>query len=154
MHLMSEYIKKLEALPDLEVSIIRTTKINKVLKAILKLDKIPKEEEFHFKDRSQALLDTWNKLLASEGSAAASEGANGVNGTKEAKDSKTNGLKESSKSAEPAKAKEQSSAEEKLKETPKEKSKETSAEPAEAAEKAEKTEEVSQWMKSTFLATI
>lgn len=64
MKSMSEFISKLEGYADLEVSIIRATKINKVLKAILKLNTILKEEEFNFKARSQALLDKWNKLLA------------------------------------------------------------------------------------------
>lgn len=63
---MSEFVSKLEGYAELEVSIIRVTKINKVLKAILKLNTIPKEEEFQFKPRSQLLLDKWNKLLASE----------------------------------------------------------------------------------------
>ena len=49
MKSMSEFLAKLETFPDLEVSIIRATKINKVLKAILKLEAIPKEEEFQFK---------------------------------------------------------------------------------------------------------
>jgi hypothetical protein len=66
MKQMSEYVSKLEGYADLEVSIIRATKINKVLKAILKLNTIPKEEDFRFKPRSQSLLDKWNKLLASE----------------------------------------------------------------------------------------
>jgi len=66
MKQMSEFVTKLEGYADLEVSIIRVTKINKVLKAILKLATIPKEEEFQFKPRSQTLLDKWNKLLASE----------------------------------------------------------------------------------------
>lgn len=64
MKSMSDFISKLEGYADLEVSIIRATKINKVLKAILKLNTILKEEEFNFKARSQALLDKWNKLLA------------------------------------------------------------------------------------------
>lgn len=63
---MSEFISKLEGYSELEVSIIRSTKINKVLKAIIKLNSIPKEEEFKFKSRSQTLLDKWNKLLAGE----------------------------------------------------------------------------------------
>jgi hypothetical protein len=86
---MSEYIKILEKLNDLEVSIIRATKINKVLKAILKLDTIPKEEEFKFKPRSQALLDRWNKLMDGESGAT-----NGVNGSTETKKkSESNGTK-------------------------------------------------------------
>ncbi|KAL7629365.1 hypothetical protein AAE478_000885 [Parahypoxylon ruwenzoriense] len=79
MKSMSEFLAKLETFPDLEVSIIRATKINKVLKAILKLEAIPKEEEFQFKPRSQTLLDKWNKILAADGGAPAPS-ANGVNG--------------------------------------------------------------------------
>ncbi|PQE20904.1 pwwp domain-containing protein [Rutstroemia sp. NJR-2017a BBW] len=78
MKQMSEYVGKLEGYADLEVSIIRVTKINKVLKAILKLNAIPKEEEFQFKSRSQSLLDKWNKLLASEPTASAEVTANGT----------------------------------------------------------------------------
>lgn len=85
MEQMSEYVTMLEKLKDLEVSIIRTTKINKVLKAILKLESIPREDEFHFKDRSQVLLDKWNKLLTAETAAPAGESTNGVNGNSEAK---------------------------------------------------------------------
>ncbi|EHK26409.1 uncharacterized protein TRIVIDRAFT_229361 [Trichoderma virens Gv29-8] len=81
MESMSSFINILEKFDDLEVSIIRGTKINKVFKAILKLDSIPREEDFKFKKRSQALLDKWNKLLASEPTPA-----NGVNGA-ESKDS-------------------------------------------------------------------
>ncbi|KAI1345117.1 hypothetical protein F5Y15DRAFT_410795 [Xylariaceae sp. FL0016] len=97
MQSMSEFLAKLETFPDLEVSIIRVTKINKVLKAILKLETIPREDEFKFKPRSQALLDKWNALLAVEGSAPAPV-TNGVNGTSStaAKSEKeaTNGVKE------------------------------------------------------------
>lgn len=106
MRLMSDYITKLEGFPDLEVSIIRATKINKVLKAILKLENIPKEDEFNFKSRSQVLLDKWNKLLTADAPTAPSAEANGVNGSakeekKEAAPSKTNGVKKE-KSDEPA----------------------------------------------------
>ncbi|WZH39654.1 uncharacterized protein QYS62_000579 [Fusarium acuminatum] len=85
MEQMSEYVTMLENLKDLEVSIIRATKINKVLKAILKLESIPREDEFHFKDRSQVLLDKWNELLATETAAPATEATNGVNGKSDAK---------------------------------------------------------------------
>ena len=102
MKQMSEFVTKLEGYADLEVSIIRGTKINKVLKAILKLGTIPKEEEFKFKPRSQTLLDKWNKLLASDQGAIANAPA--TNGTateakleeEEAKASPVNGTKESS----------------------------------------------------------
>lgn len=64
---MAIYIKKLEAYDDkLEVSIIRNTKINKVLKGIIKLNSIPKDEEFNFRERSVKLLGVWNQLLGAE----------------------------------------------------------------------------------------
>lgn len=98
MKQMSDFIAMLENFADLEVSIIRATKINKVLKAILKLDSIPREDEFHFKDRSQALLDKWTKLMAGDGASAPAGAPNGVNGTAEAhaddKTSETNGVKD------------------------------------------------------------
>src|SRR4051794_40255895 len=66
METMGGYITKLEAFTDLEGSIIRTTKIHKVLRAIIKLSSIPRDEEFQFKKRSHDLLAIWNKILASE----------------------------------------------------------------------------------------
>lgn len=64
---MASYIKKLEAYGGaLEVGIIRNTKINKVLKGIVKLNSIPKDEEYHFRERSVKLLGEWNVLLGAE----------------------------------------------------------------------------------------
>ncbi|EEQ84780.1 PWWP domain-containing protein [Blastomyces dermatitidis ER-3] len=63
---MSNFIQKLESYVDLEVSIIRTTKINKVLKAIIKLNSIPKDEEFNFRGRSINILNKWKTLLDSD----------------------------------------------------------------------------------------
>ena len=63
---MSEFLHELEEYPDLEGSIIRVTKIHKVLKQILKLNSIPLEEEFHFKDRSRDLLAKWNDTLSND----------------------------------------------------------------------------------------
>ncbi|KAI2638183.1 hypothetical protein GGS21DRAFT_458885 [Xylaria nigripes] len=85
MKQVSDFLAKLETFPDLDVSIIRATKINKVLKAILKIETIPREDEFRFKPRSQVLLDKWNILLASDAApapaaASSSATANGVNG--------------------------------------------------------------------------
>jgi hypothetical protein len=81
---MSEYIQKLERYPDLEVSTIRTTKINKVLKAIIKLPTIPRDEELNIRSRSVELLGKWNILLSAS-EAVPSEGA----GEKEEKDEPT-----------------------------------------------------------------
>lgn len=138
---MSDYLSKLETFPTLEVNIIRATKINKVLKAILKLDGIPKEEEFKFKPRSQALLDKWNKILTSE-TAGSSTAANGVNGTLGESatnaDGATNGVKQNG-DAEAPKDADQDESKEKPQEGTEEDSKETKDEstseekPAEAA---------------------
>lgn len=85
MKQMAEYITLLENFSGMEVSIIRATKINKVLKAILKLDSIPREEEFNFKGRSKTLLDKWNKLMADGSSASTDAPVNGaINGASEA----------------------------------------------------------------------
>ena len=110
MQQMAEYITLLENFSDLEVSIIRATKINKVLKAILKLDSIPREEEFKFKPRSESLLSKWNKLLAADAAPvpAPVPGAaptNGVNGKAESgkKDDEKKEESDKAKSTEPDK---------------------------------------------------
>ncbi|KAL1635556.1 hypothetical protein SLS56_001608 [Neofusicoccum ribis] len=61
MQQMAEYFTQLESHQDLEEKIIKETKINKVLKAIIKLDSIPKEEDYSFKKRSGDLLNAWSK---------------------------------------------------------------------------------------------
>ena len=109
---MSEHLAKLESYPDLDVNIMRETKINKVLKAIIKLEDIPREDEFNFKQRSMALLEKWNKLLAADDVAPASNGINGKGSgdkvsvdteTKTATSSAETGVKEHAE-AEPAMA--------------------------------------------------
>lgn len=42
---------------------ICVTKVNKLLESILRLDEIPKEDEFQFRRRSKSLLEQWNKVL-------------------------------------------------------------------------------------------
>lgn len=137
---MSKYIEVLEATPDLEGSIIRETRINKVMKQILKLDSIPKESEFNFKSRSQDLLSKWNKAMAADG---ATNGANGVNGAKSPTEEKKAGtpaekadVKAEDNSAE--KPEEKKSADEAKPET-----KAESAEPAKSAEPETKADEPS-----------
>ena len=84
---MSSFLNKLENHQDLEGSIIRATKIHKVLKAMIRLSSIPLDETYHFKDRCVALLALWNKTLSDDPSAAA-EANEGV----EAAEPKTNGV--------------------------------------------------------------
>lgn len=78
MATMANFITKLEDYGDLEVSIIRSTKINKVLKALIKLNTIPKDEEFNFKSRSVDLLGRWNKALGADSTADDNAGPSGV----------------------------------------------------------------------------
>ncbi|KAH3989412.1 hypothetical protein HBI56_093920 [Parastagonospora nodorum] len=67
---MSDYLKQLELHDDLEAEVIKKTKVHKVLKAIIKLNSIPKEEEYSFKQRSGELLTKWGGALASDGEPA------------------------------------------------------------------------------------
>ncbi|KAL8999679.1 MAG: hypothetical protein Q9169_001496 [Polycauliona sp. 2 TL-2023] len=66
MKQMSEYLGELETFLDLEPNIIRSTKINKVLKAMIKIPSIPQDEIHQFKDRSLKILAEWNKTLSNE----------------------------------------------------------------------------------------
>ncbi|KAJ5919041.1 hypothetical protein N7466_009984 [Penicillium verhagenii] len=63
MDAMATYFDKLEKHADLEVAIIRSTKINKVLKMIVKLNTIPRDEEFNFRSRAMNLLSSWKTVL-------------------------------------------------------------------------------------------
>ena len=70
MEAMADWFTKLEHYEDLEATLIRTTKIHKVLKAIVKLSSIPKDEVYHFKRRSAAMLEIWNHRMESDAQAA------------------------------------------------------------------------------------
>jgi len=122
---MSDYLKQLELHDDLEAEVIKKTKVHKVLKAIIKLNSIPKEEEYSFKQRSGELLTKWGGALASDGEPAASASAEpATNGVKhdDEKPSKEGSLV----------AKAQSPAE-----TKEEKKEDTSAEPESATKPAD-----------------
>jgi hypothetical protein len=69
MAAMADFFSQLEAYENLEPSIIRSTKVHKVLKAIVKLSSIPKDELYNFKKRSAAMLEVWNKRMEAEGDA-------------------------------------------------------------------------------------
>jgi hypothetical protein len=82
---MSEYLQTLEEFKNLEAETIRKTKVHKVLKAIMKLDSIPKEDVYNFKKRSADLLHSWSGALAADdtqGDAAASTAVPATNGVK------------------------------------------------------------------------
>ncbi|KAI9834769.1 MAG: hypothetical protein M1819_002855 [Sarea resinae] len=146
MQAISDYISKLEQYPQLEVSIIRSTKINKVLKNILKLASIPRDDEFSFKKRSQELLTVWNQVLAASGTPAApSEDKAATNGHKDEKSSPALPVEKTEKPEKPdspAKEQEKDADKEEAKEDakPEEKSEEKAEEKAEQHE--EKTDKL------------
>lgn len=88
---MNEFFNQLEAYSELEPSIIRTTKIHKVLKAIVKLASVPKDDLYSFKKRSSTMLEIWNKRMESENDNPTSTAAGGVSDAPEAKAPETNG---------------------------------------------------------------
>src|SRR5436190_1167194 len=101
MSSMSNYIQKLETYADLEVSIIRATKINKVLKAIIKLNTIPKDEEYDFRGRSMNILGKWKNQLdssdlptAGASASAADEKSNDAKPTANGVHKRVNGKRE------------------------------------------------------------
>ena len=104
---MSGFIKKLEEYGDLEAGIIRTTKINKVLKALIKLNTIPKDEVHNFRGRSVELLGKWNKILGTESKDDGDTNGAGPSSAVEKKEDEkseptTNGHKEEDKQLEAA----------------------------------------------------
>ncbi|KAL6704723.1 hypothetical protein ACN47E_007644 [Coniothyrium glycines] len=103
MKSMSEYLTQLESIENLEAEIIKKTKVNKVLKAIIKLGAIPREEEFDFKGRSSILLGKWNNILAADGGE--------TNGATTSAEPTTNGVKHEEEEKKSEADKEDSSAE-------------------------------------------
>jgi hypothetical protein len=94
---MSDYLKQLEAHEDLEAEVIKKTKVHKVLKAIIKLNSIPKEEEYAFKQRSNDLLTKWGGALAADPEPTATTPAEpATNGVKHDEDEKSEPAKEDS----------------------------------------------------------
>jgi hypothetical protein len=75
---LHDTLSELEQIPDVDGDVIRESRIHRVLKNIIKLKDIPKEEEFNFKRRSSTVLGKWTKILSGDGNAAATEKENGA----------------------------------------------------------------------------
>lgn len=87
MDAMAEFFSQLESYGVIEPVILRNTKINKVLKGIVKLASIPKEDSHNFKKRSNDLLAQWNAALDQDkGETPAASATPATNG-----EAKTNG---------------------------------------------------------------
>jgi hypothetical protein len=63
MPAVSDHLKWLEG-HDIDAEVIRHTKMHKVLKALLKLRSIPRDEEFSIRARSMKLLEMMNGRLS------------------------------------------------------------------------------------------
>ena len=74
MDFMANLFSTLEKNTDLEVSIIRNTRINKVLKMIVKLPHIPRDDEYQFRRRAVNILAKWKDVLGPEESKAKTNG--------------------------------------------------------------------------------
>lgn len=114
---MADYLKQLEQHEDLEADIIKKTKVHKVLKAIIKLDNIPKEEVHNFKSRSTELLNKWNGALATaDGESAEKTTPAATNGVK-ADDEKSESAKADTPAVEKEETKEEAKDETKVEPT-------------------------------------
>lgn len=92
MGAMAGFLQKLETYTDLEGSIIRSTKIHKVLKAILKLNSIPRDEELKFRERAVDILGKWKHLLDSDLPSAGAENKEDKEGETETEKPTANGV--------------------------------------------------------------
>lgn len=54
---------------DITAEQLRETKINKVMRKIVGLDKIPLDETYHFRERAEALLHKWHSIEQSKNGA-------------------------------------------------------------------------------------
>nr|POF19923.1 pwwp domain-containing protein 3 [Quercus suber] len=63
MSAMADFFNQLENYENLEASILKKTKLHKVLKGIVKLSSIPKDDVYNFKKRSAAMLEIWNMRM-------------------------------------------------------------------------------------------
>jgi hypothetical protein len=83
MPAMADFFTKLEKFTEMDATILRATRIHKLPKAILRLESIPREDEFNFKSRSTGLLEMWNKMLSDAPQAAEENASAGANGAEE-----------------------------------------------------------------------
>lgn len=63
MGTLSSYLKKLEGFESPSHSAILAARIPKLLTKIGQLDRIPRDNEFHFKERVMSLNENWTEIL-------------------------------------------------------------------------------------------
>lgn len=60
---LDSYYSKLEQIKEIDISLLRATKIGKVMKRVIQLSAIPKDDEFHFRERSRKLIESWQEIM-------------------------------------------------------------------------------------------
>ncbi|ODV89578.1 hypothetical protein CANCADRAFT_140957 [Tortispora caseinolytica NRRL Y-17796] len=73
MPAISDFLSKLEHFQGLELPIIKQTKVNRVLKGILKLESIPMDDSFKFKERARNLLEAWSAQFDNQSNGTSTE---------------------------------------------------------------------------------
>lgn len=77
MPLMEQIFSTVENYPNLTIEYLQFSKIGKVMRRIAGLLDIPRDDEFHFKHRAQALVIKWQTILQEAEQAAKSSEVNG-----------------------------------------------------------------------------
>ncbi|KII92944.1 hypothetical protein PLICRDRAFT_37754 [Plicaturopsis crispa FD-325 SS-3] len=82
MTLANELFTTVENYDKMNIQYLQFSKIGKVMRhiAVLALEKIPKDEEYHFRERAQTLVDQWHVILnANKTNGSGSDTAKPVN---------------------------------------------------------------------------
>lgn len=58
--------KVIEEYDAMTADALRTTKIGKVMKRVMQLSQIPRDDEYHFKDRAEKLCARWGAIMAGD----------------------------------------------------------------------------------------
>ncbi|KIO30362.1 hypothetical protein M407DRAFT_242247 [Tulasnella calospora MUT 4182] len=77
MPLLDQIFSTVENYPNLTIEYLQFSKIGKVMRRIAGLNDIPRDDEFHFKERAQTLVLKWQAILQEAEQAAKSNEVNG-----------------------------------------------------------------------------
>ncbi|UZJ53786.1 hypothetical protein CBS101457_003106 [Exobasidium rhododendri] len=91
---LDKTMKQVEGYEGITADVLRVTKIGKVMRRVVQLPSIPRDEEFKFKERAETLCEKWAAVF-SAAKGATSEEANPTNGSSQPKEeSKEEGKEE------------------------------------------------------------
>ena len=77
-----ELFSSIESYDKMNLQYLQYSKIGKIMRYITRLtdDKVPRDDEFKFRERAKALVDKWHQLLNANKSNGLDAGANGKMG--------------------------------------------------------------------------